>query len=316
MVLTVTYILAGVALVWISAQRLERYSLFFASKFGISPFLIGSIVIAFGTSAPEGLTSLFATLENKGTMVIGNVLGSNVANIALVFGLTLLVLSLKKEKLSCSPNILSNLIILILSTILVWIVIAINPFSLYSSLTLISSLIAVILFWYLRDEVKSENRQVSKKKFLTLKLISSLVVLILAAWLITKGALGILKNLEIGELFVGYTVLAIGTSLPEIAASLALAMKGRYETVLGTIVGSNIFNGLLVLSIPGLFNKNSLLSANWDYNNWVLLLFLLLFITILFCSYVYLTSKNIRKASFILALILLGTYFLSLDLAF
>ena len=85
MVLTVTYILAGVALVWISAQRLERYSLVFASKFGISPFLIGSIVIAFGTSAPEGLTSLFATLENRGTMVIGNVIGSNVANIGLVF---------------------------------------------------------------------------------------------------------------------------------------------------------------------------------------------------------------------------------------
>ena len=126
----------------------------------------------------------------------------------------------------------------------------------------------------------------------------------------------IVNQFRISTVIIGITVLAIGTSLPEIAASLALAMKGRYETVLGTIVGSNIFNGLLVLSIPGLFNKNSLLSANWDYNNWVLLLFLLLFITILFCSYVYLTSKNIRKASFILALILLGTYFLSLDLAF
>ena len=95
-----------------------------------------------------------------------------------------------------------------------------------------------------------------------MKLIFSIIVLIAAAWLITQGALNILLELQLGELFVGYTVLAIGTSLPEIAASLALALKGRHEAVAGTLIGSNIFNGLFVLAIPGLMNRENIMSGH------------------------------------------------------
>ena len=105
-ILTFLYITTGIVLVWFSAQKLEKYSVSTAVRYGMSPFLIGSTVIAFGTSAPEILTSLFAAFENKSVMVIGNVIGSNVANIALVFGLTLGVLFFKKEDLitSCNEN--------------------------------------------------------------------------------------------------------------------------------------------------------------------------------------------------------------------
>ena len=106
-ILTLLYIATGIALVWVSAQKLEKYSVLTAVRYGMSPFLIGSTVIAFGTSAPEILTSLFAAFENKAVMVVGNVIGSNVANIALVFGLTLGVLFFKKEDFSSKSETVS-----------------------------------------------------------------------------------------------------------------------------------------------------------------------------------------------------------------
>ena len=98
MLLSISFITFGILLIWVSSERLEKYSVASSKKLGISPFLIGSTVIAFGTSSPEIFTSFFAAIENKGSMVIGNVIGSNVANLSLVFGSTVLILSFRKEK--------------------------------------------------------------------------------------------------------------------------------------------------------------------------------------------------------------------------
>ena len=111
----------------------------------------------------------------------------------------------------------------------------------------------------------------------------SLVCLVFAAYLITYGANQILEKFNLGQLFIGYTVLAIGTSLPEIAASVSLALKGRYETVSGTLIGSNIFNGLCVLAIPGLFMREEM-SEGWSYFEWSPLLFILFVICLLYTS--------------------------------
>ena len=314
--ITSLYILSGVVLVWLSAEKLERYSIASASKYGISPFLIGSTIIAFGTSAPEMLTSLFAVLDNKPVMVVGNVIGSNIANIALVFGLTLGILSIKSKNISSTSKVSLNLFILILSTFLLLIIIALDPFNFYSSIILLISLIIVLLIWYKKSDGKIEEKQTSKEKLVLFKLILSLISLIFAAWLITQGALNILNNFGLEQLFVGYTVLAIGTSIPEIAASFALTLKGRYEAVAGTIIGSNIFNGLLVMAIPGLFNRNNILPTGFEYQNWIPLLLLLLAVTIIFCIYIFLINKRERKASKLLAIFLISSYFLSLALAY
>ena len=321
------YILTGVILIVLSAQKMEKYSIASSLKFGVSPFLIGSTVIALGTSAPEIFTSLFAAMGGKFHMVVGNVVGSNVANIALVFGLTLFILAIKKEQMESNINPFSNVGILIISTLIVCGVILINPFSIISSSILLTSLLGVIFFWYFKNERISTNVEIVKEKFLLTKLLVSIAVLVIAAWLITKGALEVLMVLGVGELFVGYTVLAIGTSLPEIAASIALALKGRYEAVIGTLIGSNIFNGLLVLAIPGIINNKLFLpeSSNNPYLNSVekldtnlsiLLVIFLIIVTILFSLYVILISKKPRRASLSLALILLGTYFTSLFLTY
>ncbi len=311
-ILTFLYITTGVALVWISAKKLEKYSVLTAVRYGMSPFLIGSTVIAFGTSAPEMLTSLFAALENKAVMVVGNVIGSNVANIALVFGLTLGVLFFKKEYFSSQPEISLNLIILLFSTLLVWIVIALNPFSIYSSIVLLFALLLVIVTWYKTNTGNETQFEESDEKYLFLKLLASLASLVIATWLITKGAFNILETIGIGELFVGFTVLAIGTSLPEIAASLALAAKGRNEAVAGTLIGSNIFNGLLVLAIPGIVGS----SALFNYYQWIPLLTVLLIVTVIFCLYLFLRIKKPKRASLGICILLFISYFISLSLAY
>ncbi len=316
MIIATFAIVLGIGLIWVSAEKLEKYSVLTAKQFGFSPFFIGSTVIAFGTSAPEMLTTFFVSLENKGSMVIGNVIGSNVANLSLVFGSMLLIISLKKLKISQEKSIKKNLLILIISSLLVWVVIATEPFNIISSLILLGTLFLVILFWY-KNGVAEEEELVhdTEHKGVAFKLFISLVFLVFAAYLITFGANQILDKFNLGQLFIGYTVLAIGTSLPEIAASVSLALKGRYETVSGTLIGSNIFNGLCVLAIPGLFMRPEM-SVGWSYLEWSPLLFILFVITFIFASYIFLITKKDRIASVLLSLLFLSSYFISLYFAY
>ena len=316
MIIALTAITAGISLIWVSAGKLEKYSVLTAQKFGLSPFFIGSTVIAFGTSAPEMLTTFFVSLEGKGTMVIGNVIGSNVANLSLVFGSMLLVISLRKLTIKQDSGIKKDLLILITSSILVWIVIALNPFNIISSMVLLTSLVLVITFWYGNGKINETDDKLSiSESNVLLKLLLSLIALVFAAWLITKGANLILEQFNLGQLFIGYTVLAIGTSLPEIAASISLALKGRYETVSGTLIGSNIFNGLCVLAIPGLF-MNDEMSLGWSYHDWSWLMLILFVITFVFASYILSTSKREKKASLVLSILFLSSYFISLYFAY
>ena len=315
MTLAFVSIISGVALIWISAEKLEKYSVLAAKQFGMSPFLIGSTVIAFGTSAPEMLTTFFVSLENQGAMVIGNVIGSNVANLSLVFGSMLFIVAIKKQNISQPKSINKNLLILLISSLLVWSVIAINPFNITSSVVLLTALLAVILFWYRNNQEMPEMQEEHNSKNSLIKLILSLVALVFAAWLITKGANLILEKYSLGQLFIGYTVLAIGTSLPEIAASISLALKSRYEAVAGTLIGSNIFNGLCVLAIPGLFRSNQMASG-WEYSEWSNLLVILFTITLIFCTYIFILSKQGRRASVLLSILFLSIYFVSLIYAY
>lgn len=317
MIIAISAIASGVALIWISAERLEKYSVLTAKNYGLSPFFIGSTIIAFGTSAPEMLTTFFVSLENKGSMVIGNVIGSNVANLSLVFGSMLLIVSLKKLTIRQNLDIYQNLLILLASTVLVWVIIATDPFNVIASSILLIALFLVIMFWYKNSsiEIGSDEENEEQPKNVTFKLALSLVFLVLAAWLITFGANQILDQYNLGQLFIGYTVLAIGTSLPEIAASVSLALKGRYETVSGTLIGSNIFNGLCVLAIPGLFS-NPEMYAGWNYASWSPLLLVLFIVTFLFASFIFSLSKKERKASFFISIFFLSSYFISLYFAY
>ena len=315
MTLAFTLVISGIALIWVSAEKLEKYSVSTAKQFGLSPFLIGSTVIAFGTSAPEMLTTFFVSLESQGTMVIGNVIGSNVANLSLVFGSMLLIVSIKKKNISQPKSINQNIIILLISSLLVWVAIAVDPFNLITSIILLISLSAVIYFWYKNNKESLDLEYENSSKNSLAKLILSLLALVFAAWLITTGAILILDKFNLGQLFIGYTVLAIGTSLPEIAASISLALKSRYEAVAGTLIGSNIFNGLCVLAIPGLFRDDQM-SLGWEFEEWSVLLIILFTITLVFSAYISILSKQVKKASLLLSIVFLSVYFVSLIYAY
>ena len=181
---------------------------------------------------------------------------------------------------------------------------------------MLTSLVLVITFWYGNGKINETDDKLSiSESNVLLKLLLSLIALVFAAWLITKGANLILKQSNLGQLFIGYTVLAIGTSLPEIAASISLALKGRYETVSGTLIGSNIFNGLCVLAIPGLF-MNDEMSLGWSYHDWSWLMLILFVITFVFASYILSISKREKKASLVLSILFLSSYFISLYFAY
>ena len=248
-------------------------------------------------------------------MIIGNVIGSNVANLSLVFGTALLILAFKKKDIKQVSSIRNNLLILLAVTFLSWLIIATNPFSPFSSLILILTLILVIIYWYKTNSGAEVDLGSAEEKYMYLKLTLSLGTLIFAAWLITFGATNILEKYQLGELFIGFTILAVGTSLPEIAAASSLALKGRYETVAGTLIGSNIFNSLTVLAIPGFFNS-SLMAESWNYASWSYLLMLLAFVTLCFSMYIFTAINNTKKANKSVALLFFSAYFFSLLFAY
>ena len=316
-VITILYLTLGIALIWKASEALEKYSVLTAQNFNISPFIIGSTVIALGTSAPEIFTTLFAALNNQGNLIVGNVVGSNIANLSLVFGLTLFILGVKKKVIQeKSIELKWNLLTLISASIIMYVIFLIRPFAILSSIILISSLFLIIVYWSIFSTQETEKKLPSKTKHSMYKLLFSISLISLGAYLIIQGANDILEVFNVGEMFIGFTVVAIGTSLPEIAASIALSIKGRYETVAGTLIGSNIFNGLLVLAIPGLFNREQIMSKNWNFQEWENLLITLIIITIIFCIYMRFINLKPRKASSLLGLLFVTSYFISLFIAY
>ena len=254
--LTLFYIFVGIVLVWISANKLERYSVLSATKLGISPFLIGSTIIAFGTSAPEMLTSFFASLEGKLTMVVGNVIGSNVANIGLVLGVTALLypINFAFAKIRLDTYFLIGITLLYILLI-------------YSGqLVIWHALLFLILLscycWYLivKDHDFDENQHgviLHAGLSITLRIIFGIAGLGIGAHFFVLGAKGIAIALGVSSLVIGMSIVALGTSLPELAASIAAAKHGETGFVIGNIIGSNIMNIVAVLGITMLINPIS-----------------------------------------------------------
>ena len=245
-------ILAGlIILIW-SADQFVNGAVATALKLGMTPMMVGLTVVAFGTSAPELIVSATAALENASHLAIGNAVGSNIANIALVLGATALVsaIPLKKAILKVEFPIL------LVATILATLLLAdgsldfIDGFGL--SLILVCSLVALSKLQKspIEDlEEIEECKSLSSRKAYTLLLVG-IVLLLASSKLLVWGAVGVATELGVSKLIIGLTIVAIGTSLPELAASIASALKGHHDLALGNIIGSNLFNLLAVLAIP------------------------------------------------------------------
>ncbi len=275
-----------VGLIW-SADRLVGGAAAIAGNFGIAPMVIGLTIVSFGTSAPEIMVSLEAAFQGSGELAIGNAIGSNIANIGLVLGFTTLVASIPVQK----HLLQDEAPILLIATAIGGLFLFDGKLNATEGWILLGLLIPSI--WYLiyakqkhfsNKEIAEEEEQVPSMKtaIAVFWLIAGLAILALSSKVLVWGAVGTAEYFEVSPLIIGLTVIAIGTSLPELAASLVSAIKGHHDIAVGNIIGSNLFNLLAVMSLPGIIGSVSLeASVFWrDYACMLLLTVLLLGITI------------------------------------
>ena len=255
-------ILVGfIILVW-SADLFVAGAAAIAENMGMSPILIGLTIVSLGTSAPEVLVSINAAIAGAGELAVGNAIGSNLANIGLVLGITVLIapLPVHRNRLRRElPTVLAVTLgcgLLLLDFELDWI----------DGLLMLGAL-SFILFEMIRSQSHDPNaeEEANVEELPHMRPVKAwasfgigLVLLVLSSKVLVWGASNVALELGVSPLVIGLSIVAVGTSLPELAASLASAMKGHAEIALGNVMGSNLFNLLGVMSLPGLFDTQVL----------------------------------------------------------
>ena len=252
-------ILAGFALLIWSADRFVYGAAATARNLNISPLVIGLTIVGFGTSAPEMVVASFASLDGSPAMAIGNAIGSNITNIALVLGAAALIIPLDVH----SRILKKELPLLIVAMLLALTLLIDGELSRTDGIMLFGSLI-LIMWWITRQALNECNHDVMEDEFddeiptgipmgkAIFWLFVGLCLLVASSKLLVWGAVNIATSMGISDLIIGLTIIAIGTSLPELAATIAAALKNEHDIAIGNIVGSNLFNTLGVLAIPGL----------------------------------------------------------------
>ncbi|ANO33790.1 calcium/sodium antiporter [Vibrio breoganii] len=279
MIVAICLLIVGLILLVWSADRLVFGSAALARNFGISPLVIGMTILAMGSSAPEMMVSATAALEGKTDTAVGNVLGSNIANIALILGITALV-----KPLSVSSGVLRRELPLMIGVTLVAGGIMWNHYLGFMEGVLLVVLFAAFIITMLRisraeklkgdtmiSEQESEVPDGVENKKAIFWVVVGLIVLPISADLLVNNAVIIAKYFGMSDLVIGLTIIAVGTSLPELAASLAGVMKGEDDMAVGNIIGSNVFNILAVMGIPGLLNPSFLNEDAMNRDFWVML---------------------------------------------
>ncbi|MDH5387102.1 MAG: calcium/sodium antiporter [Gammaproteobacteria bacterium] len=261
-------IIAGfVLLIW-SADRFIFGAAAAARNMCISPLVIGLTIVGFGTSAPEMLIASFASLDGSPAMAIGNAIGSNITNIALVLGAAALIIPLNVH----SRILKKELPLLIVAMLLALVLLVDDVLSFTDGVLLFGALI-LIMWWITRQALNERNHDAMEDEFedeiptgvpmpkAIFWLVAGLILLIGSSKLLVWGAVNIATDMGISELVIGLTIIAIGTSLPELAATIAGALKNEHDIAIGNIVGSNLFNTLGVLAIPGLLSPAPLVEG-------------------------------------------------------
>jgi len=266
--MTIVWLIAGFVLLIVGAEALVRGSSRLAASMGISPLVVGLTVVAFGTSSPELAVSIKAALAGQADITIGNVVGSNIFNVLFILGLsaliTPLIVSQQLLRLDVPLMILASVAVLALG--------ADGTLGRWDSLALFLALIAYTVFLILqsRREVKEVKDAYDSAYGLEqprslLQVAANIgwsvaglaLLMVGAAWLV-DAAVAIARHLGLSELIVGLTIVAAGTSLPEVAASVVAGLRGERDIAVGNVIGSSLFNLLGVAGLAGLFAPNGL----------------------------------------------------------
>jgi cation:H+ antiporter len=253
-----------IILVW-SADIFVEGAAAVARSLGMSPLLIGMVVVGFGTSAPELSVSALSALQGNPGIALGNAYGSNITNIALILGCMALISPIVVH----SQVIRKELPILFLVTVFALVQIYDGQLSQFDGL-LELGLLAVVMGWMVRqssnqphdvleDEMEDElDEHAMSTNQAFIWLIGGLVLLVVSSRMLVWGAVSIAHDLGVSDLVIGLTIVAIGTSLPELASSIVAARKGEDDLAIGNIIGSNLFNTLGVVGLAGAIQPMSI----------------------------------------------------------
>lgn len=259
MVLQIVIFLIGLAVLSWSADRFVYGASALAKNIGVSPMMIGLTIVAMGSSAPEIVVSATASLSGSPDTAVGNAIGSNITNIALVLGITALI----KPLLVSSGTLKREFPLLFVMCLLAAYVLHDQMLTFNEGAFLIGMFVVVLagMGWLslsadkgdkLADDNESEIPSGVSTSVALLWVVVGLVMLPLSAHFLVESAVFIAKYFGISDLVIGLTIIALGTSLPELAACIAGVLKGEDDLAMGNIIGSNIFNILAVLGMPGL----------------------------------------------------------------
>ncbi|MDO6707032.1 calcium/sodium antiporter [Photobacterium sp. 1_MG-2023] len=272
-------ILFGFALLVWSADRFVDGAAASAGHFGMPPLLIGMVVVGFGTSAPEMVVSAMASLDGNPELALGNALGSNIVNIGLILGITAVIAPIAVQSKIIRKELPLLILISLFAGLLLW----------DGQLTRIEALVLLAGFFGLigwsiysglkgkGDALEAETESELQANDMPLKnalmwLIVGLVLLVVSSRILVWGAVTIAQSLGVSDLIIGLTIVALGTSLPELAASVAAARKGEHDIAIGNVVGSNMFNILAVIGIAGTISPMSSIGMEVIYRDWLVMM--------------------------------------------
>jgi cation:H+ antiporter len=298
--MTFAVFILGLATLVVGAELLVRGAGRLATTFGISPLVVGLTVVAFGTSAPEAAVSVNAALSGNTDIAVGNVVGSNIFNVLFILGLSALITPLVVN----AQIIRQEIPILIGSCLLLFAISADDQITLIESVLLVTALLAYTVFLIvqsrnesqaIKDEYAAENTKTSnwdKAIYVQVALIvAGLAMLVQGSEWLVNAAVTFAKLLGVSDIVIGLTIVAAGTSMPEVATSVTAALKGERDIAVGNVVGSSTFNILGCLGITGLVAPAGIMvpASVINFDLWVML-------AVCFaCIPVFLTGREIAR---------------------
>ena len=282
MLVNLLLVIAGLVLLVWGADRFVHGAAATARNLGIAPLLIGLTIVAFATSAPEILVSVVAALQGEPGLAFGNAIGSNIVNVGLVLGMTAIIRPIKLESATLRREMPALLAVTLLTVSLF-----LDTFlSRIDGVVMLTGLV-IVMVWLARLGMRSAGDDPIVRDYeaeiptdvsmvmAIVWLVVGLGTLLVGAELLVDGAIGFAKLLGVSEVVIGITIVAFGTSLPELAVSVASAMKGEYGLAIGNIVGSNIFNLLAVIGVAATIEPAALAPSVLSLHIFVMVAFTL-----------------------------------------
>lgn len=278
--LNLLFVGIGVVLLTSGGEALIRGSLAAADKLNISPLLSGLLIVGFGTSAPELVVSIEAALSNRPDIAIGNVVGSNIGNILLVLGLCAVI-----TPLAVKPLVLRRDAVTAVAASVLFLILVGGDALVRSDAAIFLLALAAYLIWAYWTERSGEapsadlhiaeaGEVTSLPKttlWIAMAIVLGLFLLIAGSQVLLKGAVGIAESLNVSEAVIGLTLVAVGTSLPELSVSVIAAFRRHADVAIGNILGSNIFNLLGILGISALLQPLPVHERILQFDQWVML---------------------------------------------